>query len=138
MLDLTPIIERLDKATPGPWRLKGPKKYGIYLNYYIGKDNSYVNPRNRLNGFDVIGHVSVSQTDRQAQEIANGELFANCPTDLRAMIAEIERLRAIEKRFMQVVDSEINYWSSMDIEALDPDCALEHWKDLKQEIDDET
>lgn len=79
MLDLEAIKARLDKATPGPWNLRdwiegdGGLR-GIYVDSESGK--------------------WIHATECPAnQDQHDADLIANCPTDLRACIAEIERLR---------------------------------------------
>lgn len=66
MLDLDPMKERVDKATPGPW----------------------TNKRYR------VGTVATDWTVGTCNGLNDAELIAHAPTDLAALIAEVERLRA--------------------------------------------
>ncbi len=81
MLDLNPINERLNKATPGPWEVG----QGAYFDLI---DTVGVPHRG------IIAVVDDEDCDVHGQAAANRDLIANAPTDLRACVAEIERLRA--------------------------------------------
>lgn len=73
MIDLTAIKARLAAATPGPWR-KGDGRSGRSPATIYASSSVVVylvdNPRDRI-------------------------LIANAPTDLAALVAEVERLRAV-------------------------------------------
>lgn len=86
MLNLEPIKERLNKATPGPWRLKktdlgwGMAKIEMLIDKPCPSGRPVHHPIAKM----VNGFVQVDE---------NAELIANCPTDYAAMIAEIEALK---------------------------------------------
>lgn len=76
MLDLQPIEYRLAAATPGPW--------GVSFNPIPpgGKPVAQVNTI-----------VILSDEPLYGSPIEDAELIANAPTDLAALVAEVERLR---------------------------------------------
>lgn len=86
MLDIEPIKARLAAATPGPW---SPRHAGHGSHVTTGR-------------YDVAWCGTTFGVDRNgtygregAGCVADAELIANAPTDLAALIAEVERLRNI-------------------------------------------
>lgn len=84
MLDLQPIKARLAAATPGPWEpaeLQGQSR------------------RNSFFSVAVVGRREVrAGIPCQAQpDERDADLIANAPTDLAALVAEVERLRGAIK-----------------------------------------
>lgn len=82
-LDLDPIRERVNKATPGPW-----VRCGMQVS--------------TLDGW------FVATTDDDVAEGSaiphDAELIAHAPTDLRDLIAEVGRLRAQVERVRATLD----------------------------------
>lgn len=81
MLDLQPIKARLASATPGPWEsaeLQGQSR------------------RNSFFSVAVVGRREVrADIPCQAQpDECDADLVAHAPTDLAALVAEVERLRS--------------------------------------------
>ena len=79
MINLDEIEARLDAATPGPWR-RGDYSSEPVLSG-IWSDN---------------GLVLVARTCFAPASDTNADLIANAPTDMRAMLDEVTRLRGLE------------------------------------------
>lgn len=80
-LDLDPIKHRLEAATPGPWHWRASR-------YLFDPDDRIVahaptGPNNNQQGHDI--HIRHPDAD----------MIANAPTDIEALITEVERLRAL-------------------------------------------
>lgn len=91
-LDLEPIKARLAAATPGPWE---PNIYSERPPIVVAMTSHL--PMVGRNGFrEVICEHQSIHYDSQVE--ANARLIANAPTDLAALVAEVERLRAEVKR----------------------------------------
>lgn len=88
MLDLNPINERLNKATPGPWK-HGCNRYGWSV---------FTDARPVL----LIGDLW-TKNGQDPSWALNADLIANAPTDLRAMSDEIERLRKKDAALLRFV-----------------------------------
>jgi len=88
--DVSAIRARLSKATPGLWQLDGPF-------WWRGGD---ANPdcTTVITAGDNRMAVAVlpEDHDRQPTADADADLIAHAPTDLAALLAEVERLRTIE------------------------------------------
>ena len=80
MLDLEPIKKRLAEASPGPWSWDCDLlRQGEYGEPVLGSEPVY-------DGGEMIGSTTVVlRTD--------AALIAHAPTDLAALVAEVERLR---------------------------------------------
>ena len=76
MLNLDPIKQRLAAATPGPWGALGPGASG--LCYVSGP-----------------GITQVGQAD--------AALIANAPTDIAALVAEVQRLDGLMAEFTSII-----------------------------------
>jgi len=87
-MDLEPIKSRLAAATPGPWRAQefdsypGDEGSAIVGGYSVGLVAYAVRP-----DFGAASGYDEAQCDRDATFIAHA------PTDVAALIAEVERLR---------------------------------------------
>ena len=79
-LDLEPIKERLAAATPGPWKAKEDSWDG----YSVVIDDS--GP-----GVSIIAE-QIGQGEDEGR--GDAEMIAHAPSDLAALVAEVERLRA--------------------------------------------
>jgi hypothetical protein len=92
-MDLEPIKKRLAAATPGPWRAQefdsypGDEGSAIVGGYSVGLVAYAVRP-----DFGAASGYDEAQCDRDAQFIAHA------PTDIAALIAEVEKLKAKLKR----------------------------------------
>lgn len=110
MPDLDAIRARLDRATPGPWTVAETEGW-------IG-----IHPVCPPHGTDDAAEISGGLDDLTP---ADADLIAHAPTDLAALVAEIERLRAVAEAAAQVVGAYANPWASEDdrlatIDALAP------------------
>lgn len=75
MLDLKDIRERLESlATPGPWQVEKAR--------YVPSCHAVYRPHGALVVDEIICH-------------RDAHFIANAPTDIEALIAEVERLRAL-------------------------------------------
>ena len=84
-LDLEPIKERLDEATPGPWDFYVlPQSAGIT----VATIHSEHGPRETCWTVDLPPEIGGMGTEKDA------EFIANAPEDIAALISEVERLRA--------------------------------------------
>ena len=99
-LDLEPIKERLAAATPGPLGFatapaedssESPAEY--IANALTGNGELYVVWDTSTEG-DPEGYVLTAVTGDGPHASANAKLYAHAPSDLAALIAEVERLRA--------------------------------------------
>ena len=90
MLDLEVIKARLAAATPGPWEQMPSKNKG-------GVDR-YVGPP----GCGPICEMSVIR-EKWGDDM---RLIANAPTDLAALVAEVERLRAEVEVYKDFLEAE--------------------------------
>ena len=82
-IDLDAIKARLAKATPGPWLLQGAQS-----DYDISGEGE------RVDGWNVGPRVlEIDLRDPRHLTLSNAELIANAPSDLAALVAEVERLR---------------------------------------------
>lgn len=80
MLDLQPIKDRLKAATPGPWRASHNSK-----------------PLNAAAVAEVNTTFILPDTPMLSSPHKDADLIAHAPSDLAALVAEVERLRgAIE------------------------------------------
>ena len=83
-LDLEPIKERLDGATPGPWDFCVlPQPVGIT----VATIHSEHGPRETCWTVDLPPEIGGMGTEKDA------EFIAHAPDDLAALVAEVERLR---------------------------------------------
>ena len=80
MLDLDPIKARLAAATPGPWRWSRVESWG-----HVAK----------LHDIHFLPNLASLSSTQQDQ--ADADLIAHAPSDLAALVAEVERLRAAIK-----------------------------------------
>ena len=98
-LDLEPIKERLAAATPGPLGFatapaedssESPAEY--VANAFTGYGEMYVVWDTSTEG-NPDGYVLTAVTGDGPRASANAELYANAPSDLAALISEVETLR---------------------------------------------
>ena len=98
-LDLDPIKERLAAATPGPLGFstapaegssESPAEY--VANAFTGYGEMYVVWDTSTEG-NPEGYVLTAVTGDGPRASANAELYAHAPSDLAALISEVERLR---------------------------------------------
>ena len=83
-LDLEPIKERLDEATPGPWDFYVlPQSAGIT----VATIHSEHGPRETCWTVDLPPEIGGMGTEKDA------EFIAHAPEDIAALVAEVERLR---------------------------------------------
>lgn len=80
-MDLQPIKEALNKATPGPWRQGTPE----HLIFGARTPNG--------GGYGGVARASARYMNR-SERLANAHLIANAPTWLAQLVAEVEQLRA--------------------------------------------
>lgn len=99
MIDLEPIKERVAAATPGPLGFatapaedssEGPAEY--VSNAFTGYGDMYVVWDTSTEG-NPEGYVLTAVTGDGPRASANAELYAHAPSDLAALIDEVERLR---------------------------------------------
>lgn len=75
MLDLQPIKDRLAAASPWPWHWSRAKPWA-----YVA----------RLHDIYIFGDLAAPSSTQQDE--ADADLIANAPSDLTALVAEVERL----------------------------------------------
>ena len=83
-LDLEPIKARIARATPGPWRVKEADPRSIHRGTVQVEENGRV--------IETVAECYCG--GYEGHGLHNAELVANAPTDLDALVAEVERLRA--------------------------------------------
>ena len=79
--ELSAIRARLDAATPGPWEAVTPKRYAAVRSERAG---CYVYTQGKI--------PADAHPDTVARQQRDAHLIANAPTDLRALLDEVERL----------------------------------------------
>ena len=95
-LDLEPIKERLDEATPGPWDFYVlPQSAGIT----VATIHSEHGPRETCWTVDLPPEIGGMGTEKDA------EFIANAPEDIAALISEVERLREQVEAVKKIVRS---------------------------------
>lgn len=80
-LDLEAIERRAEKATPGPWSVPPPEKYGAPNHSYVEAPSGHV----------AITHVNGIYRDGCVSDAA---FIAHAREDIPALIAEVRRLTA--------------------------------------------
>ena len=99
MIDIEPIKERLAAATPGPLGFatapaegssESPAEY--VANAFTGYGEMYVVWDMSTEG-NPDGYVLTAVTGDGPRASANAELYAHAPSDLAALITEVEKLR---------------------------------------------
>lgn len=97
MLDIEPIKARLAAATPGPWQTIVTVETDIGTEHLVTEADM---------------DASCIGTSPQA---ADADLIAHAPTDLAALIAEVERLRvALQAQVDDAVDEgDTRYWAQL-------------------------
>lgn len=92
MIDLEPIKARLAAATPGPW-LPDPMKMFIYSRAGMIASESHGSAGDVARGIQD-GDVAIRGVGAGLPMDANHDLIVSAPTDLAALVAEVEQLRA--------------------------------------------
>jgi hypothetical protein len=98
-LDLDPIRTRLEAASPGPWRWED------WGDPPVDHERSaYTLASDELAGSDLLpGLTKAICTAAQATSMwknpADADLIAHAPSDIAALIAEVERLRGPDPDF---------------------------------------
>jgi len=82
------IRARLDAATPGPWNIHGPSKYGVYLKYFVGVPSGY--KRGDREGVVRICEVFNFFDNRNGMQLVNTELIANAPDDIKWLLDQLD------------------------------------------------
>lgn len=82
-LDLEPIKARIARATPGPWRVKETDPRSIHRGTVQVEEHGRV--------IETVAECYCG--GYEGHGLRNAELVANAPTDLDALVAEVERLR---------------------------------------------
>lgn len=103
MRDLEPIRERLNNATPGPWTAMdydtNPGDQGVPI---IGGGEPGT-MKSHLTAYTMT-------LNNESQSVADADLIAHAPTDLRDLIEEVERLRAenavLARRIRQALEGD--------------------------------
>ena len=99
MIDIEPIKERLAAATPGPLGFatapaegssESPAEY--VSNAFTGYGEMYVVWDMSTEG-NPDGYVLTAVTGDGPRASANAELYAHAPSDIAALITEVEKLR---------------------------------------------
>lgn len=101
-VDLDAIRARLDAITPGEWRSQYDKVWNDRFLRVIVEDNPY--------GFPAIITASIPS-------VADAEFIAHAPSDIRALVAEVERRSDSVVILDQLCDffhSRIQYKGDMD------------------------
>ena len=95
-LDLEPIKERLDGATPGPWDFYIlPQPVGITA----ATIHSEHGPRETCWTVDIPPEIGGMGTEKDA------EFIAHAPEDIAALISEVERLRGQVNAVKKIIRS---------------------------------
>lgn len=103
MLDLQPIKARLAAATPGPWEVESSETV----------DGSFIANMGPI--------MIVPYFQGMAPMMADADLIAHAPTDLAALVAEVERLRTAiteHERLLRRGDhygpADVDLWAVLD------------------------
>lgn len=96
-LDLEPIKARIARATPGPWRVKETDSRSIHRGTVQVEENGRV--------IETVAECYCG--GYEGHGLRNAELVANAPTDLDALVAEVERLREFRNNAMHAGNDEV-------------------------------
>lgn len=120
-VDLEAIKQRLAAATPGPWYVHNPDDALCMNAYCVSTDEHepWIDMPESKNGHEHIIAITLLQSPRVVCHASekweeNAELIAHIPTDMAALIAEVERLRVIEQA---VLNKDLDYEDSLAIEV---------------------
>lgn len=101
MLDLQPIKARLAAATPGPWTAD-LNASGMAT---VAVESSKPSLLASLAGVAQVNTIMVvSSGPLYGSPAQDADLIANAPTDLAALVAEVERLRGAIKEHYETTD----------------------------------
>jgi hypothetical protein len=101
MINIDAIKARLVRATPGPWRLKPQDPAKIHRGtVQIEEDGRAI---------EVVAECYCGAYEGHG--LHNADLIAHAPTDLDALVAEVERLRAEVERERVAVVSALERWA---------------------------
>jgi hypothetical protein len=90
--DLTAIRQRLEKATPGPWKVYPHE--GSPRNLRIGTEWNHAQLHGPAGVVNLSTAVNGNKPEVQmAIDPADADLIAHAPADIRALIDEVEALR---------------------------------------------
>ena len=94
MLDLEPIKARLTEATPGPWDFCTFKTYpDEYPNDPDAKKEKWIQVHAEDYKWTLGWRTHYDYERLESPGFCDAKLIANAPTDLAALVAEVERLR---------------------------------------------
>lgn len=125
MLDLEAIKKRIAAATPGPWERDKTANEGSYGDGGPDCREGYYSYEilAEVNGKSVTLCDSINATHQMVEEEFDGDengswvnawdeigrrnfdLIANAPTDLAALVAEVERLQGERERYAQLAEN---------------------------------
>jgi hypothetical protein len=103
---LSAIRARLDAATPGPWEAVTPKRYAAVRSEKAG---CYVYTQGKI--------PADTHADTVTRQQRDAHLIANAPTDLRALLDEVERLTTLLAGTEAVLENEREYQTRLKAEV---------------------
>lgn len=116
-LDLDAIKARVEAATPGPWKADGGE---------VSQHWSRPEPWQEVVSTEVsCMSYCYGGTARGVERDADAEFIAHARTDVPALVAEVERLRAREGRVRALAARYGEFWRS-NITGLDAEKQLRH------------
>lgn len=107
---LSEIDARLKAATPGPWRACTHLQAGCRCTCGFAGEVSSKSADRQIVTFGTCdlcpkegcGCDMIHWAD---ERVANGQLIAHAPTDLRTLLDEVRRLRAVEDTYLKLYDA---------------------------------
>lgn len=107
------VKERLEKATPGEWRL-----YGKHLDDQFPSTIAF----SQIASYDKVTKVSLimcrlGAPDKICMEKANAELILNCPSDLARLVKMVEYLQCVIDGICTTAEKEFPYIKEIQIAA---------------------
>ena len=99
-VDLDAIKARLEAATTGPWRVEPDSRPDILTVWTVDGTGGYFDGGQILRNTrrwksDVTGSLHVAEFAKYANGMEDAEFIAHAPEDIAALVAEVERLRAV-------------------------------------------
>jgi hypothetical protein len=121
---ISAIRARLDAATPGPWEAVTPKRYAAVRSEKAG---CYVYTQGKI--------PADTHADTVTRQQRDAHLIANAPTDLRALLNEVERLTAWQ---VAVADG-LGYLNRAEgqggYEVAEPETVIGAWREHEREVE---
>lgn len=104
-LDLEPIKARLSSALPGPWKVRNTGISNTTHLVVMPQASVKCGREGEDSYYDCRGHASATLWIKPE----NADLIAAAPTDIAALVVEVERLREALKRIGDYLDGQPEY-----------------------------